>query len=67
MRVMKPLSWRMRVSLQIRAMRRDHRGVSAVEFALIVPLLILMYVGVAEMGNSAHSRAARGDYELDRG
>jgi Flp pilus assembly protein TadG len=51
MRVMKPLSWRMRVSLQIRAMRRDHRGVSAVEFALIVPLLILMYVGVAEMGN----------------
>jgi Flp pilus assembly protein TadG len=32
-------------------MCRDQRGVSAVEFALIVPVLILMYVGVAEMGN----------------
>ena len=39
------------MSLQIRAMCRDQRGVSAVEFALIVPVLILMYVGIAEMGN----------------
>ncbi len=30
---------------------RDRRGVSAVEFALIVPLLILLYVGIAEIGN----------------
>lgn len=30
---------------------RDRRGVSAVEFALIVPVLILMYVGIAEIGN----------------
>lgn len=51
MRVMRLLSWKMSASLQIRAMSRDQRGVSAVEFALIVPLLILMYVGVAEMGN----------------
>jgi Flp pilus assembly protein TadG len=29
----------------------DRRGVSAVEFALIVPLLILIYVGVAEINN----------------
>lgn len=28
---------------------RDHRGVSAVEFALIAPLLILMYCGMAEL------------------
>jgi Flp pilus assembly protein TadG len=31
---------------------RDRRGVSAVEFALIVPVLILMYVGIAEIGNA---------------
>jgi Flp pilus assembly protein TadG len=31
---------------------RDTRGMSAVEFALIVPVLILLYVGVAEMGNA---------------
>jgi len=48
---MKPLAWRMRVSLHIRTMCCDERGVSAIEFALIVPVLILMYVGIAEMGN----------------
>jgi Flp pilus assembly protein TadG len=34
--------------------RRAHdcRGVSAVEFALIAPLLLLLYVGVAELGNA---------------
>ena len=31
---------------------RDRRGVSAIEFALIAPLLILIYVGVAEIGNA---------------
>ncbi|MEX1060917.1 MAG: TadE/TadG family type IV pilus assembly protein, partial [Methyloceanibacter sp.] len=31
---------------------RDRRGVSAIEFAMIVPILILMYVGVAEIGNA---------------
>ncbi|MGH6833363.1 MAG: TadE/TadG family type IV pilus assembly protein [Methyloceanibacter sp.] len=31
---------------------RDRRGVSAVEFALILPLLILLYVGAAEIGNA---------------
>lgn len=31
---------------------RDRRGVSAVEFALIVPLVILLYVGIAEIGNA---------------
>ena len=51
MRVMRPLSWRMRVSLQIRAMCRDQRGVSAIEFGMLVPVLILMYVGIVEMGN----------------
>ena len=31
---------------------RDRRGVSAIEFALIAPILILLYVGVAEIGNA---------------
>jgi len=30
----------------------DRRGASALEFALIVPALIVIYVGVAEMGNA---------------
>lgn len=31
---------------------RDRRGVSAVEFAMVVPVLILMYVGIAEVGTA---------------
>lgn len=31
---------------------RDRRGVSAIEFAMIAPLFILIYVGVAEIGNA---------------
>jgi Flp pilus assembly protein TadG len=30
---------------------RDRRGVSAIEFAMIAPIMILMYVGTAEIGN----------------
>jgi Flp pilus assembly protein TadG len=30
---------------------RDRRGVSAVEFALIAPMLIVLYLGIAETGN----------------
>jgi Flp pilus assembly protein TadG len=30
---------------------RDRRGVSAVEFALIAPTLIVLYLGIAETGN----------------
>lgn len=30
--------------------RRDRKGVGAVEFALILPLLILLIVGIAQMG-----------------
>jgi Flp pilus assembly protein TadG len=33
-------------------MALDRRGVSAIEFAFIAPVLILMYVGAAEIGNA---------------
>ncbi len=32
------------------ALRRDTKGVGAIEFALILPLLILFIVGIAQMG-----------------
>ncbi len=32
-------------------MWRDKRGVSAIEFAMLVPIIILMYVGTVEIGN----------------
>jgi Flp pilus assembly protein TadG len=31
---------------------RDRRGVSAAEFAMIAPLLILLYIGIAEIGTA---------------
>lgn len=31
-------------------LRKDRRGVGAIEFALVLPLLILMIVGIAQMG-----------------
>lgn len=36
-------------------MRRDERGQSIVEFALIVPLLILMLVGVFDIGRMLYT------------
>jgi Flp pilus assembly protein TadG len=37
---------------RVRRLARDVRGVSALEFALIVPALILLYVGAVEIGNA---------------
>jgi Flp pilus assembly pilin Flp len=34
----------------LRRFRRDKKGIGAVEFALILPLLILFIVGIAQMG-----------------
>ncbi len=48
---MKPLSGRTRESLQNGGVWRDKRGVSAVEFALLAPIILLMYIGTAEIGN----------------
>lgn len=44
-----------------RRYRSDHRGVAAVEFALIVPVLLLLYLGTMEIssGVSLNKRVAR--------
>ena len=46
---MNPLFARMRKSLQNRAVWRDKRGVSAVEFGLLAPVILAMYVGTFEI------------------
>jgi len=37
----------------LRALSRDRRGVSAVEFALLMPILMLLYFGVVELTQGA--------------
>ena len=34
----------------VRRLRSDRRGASAIEFALVTPLLVLIIVGIAQMG-----------------
>ena len=41
----------MRVGIRIRRLGSDNRGVAALEFALIVPGLVLMIVGIAQLGS----------------
>jgi Flp pilus assembly protein TadG len=48
---MKPLSGRTRELLQKGRVWRCKRGVSAIEFALLAPIVLLMYVGTVEIGN----------------
>jgi len=36
------------LSRRISAFRRDHKGMSAVEFALLAPLMLIIYMGVVE-------------------
>lgn len=38
--------------LHIRRMLRDRRGVSAIEFAMVVPVLLVLYVGTVEIGSA---------------
>lgn len=49
------------IMLPWRRFRRDRRGVAAVEFALIVPLLLALYLGTMEVSNgvSLNKRVAR--------
>lgn len=45
----------MRLSLQ--AFRQARRGIAAVEFALLAPVLILLVLGIADLGLLIHERA----------
>ena len=40
-----------KVKFWLHALWRDQHGVSAVEFALLLPVLLLMYIGTVEIGN----------------
>jgi Flp pilus assembly protein TadG len=46
---MKPFRWR--IPLRFSCFARDRRGVSAVEFALVAPLLIALYLGCVEISD----------------
>lgn len=47
---MRTLAGQLRKSVQ-EGLWRDKRGVAALEFALIAPIVLFMYVGVVEVGN----------------
>lgn len=48
---MKSLAFLSVLSRSLSSLRRDQRGVSAVEFAMVLPLMVTMYIGVVEVAN----------------
>ena len=67
MRSMRPLQdWR-QAWRRGRDCMRDRRGVSAIEFAMIAPMLILIYVGMAETGNVLTVYRRTSTVAVDRG
>jgi Flp pilus assembly protein TadG len=55
---MKNFSFLSRLSLRITSLRRDQKGVSAVEFAMVLPLMVTLYLGAVEIsqGVSIHRK-----------
>jgi Flp pilus assembly protein TadG len=58
----------MLMSLSLTSMWRDRRGVAAIEFAFIAPIMVLMYFGLAELTTAlmaerraSHAASAVGD------
>jgi Flp pilus assembly protein TadG len=47
--VMKNFSFLTRLSHRITSLRRDQSGVSAVEFAMLLPLMVVLYLGAVEI------------------
>jgi Flp pilus assembly protein TadG len=45
-----------RIKLPVQALRHDRRAVAAAEFALIVPVLVTLLLGVFEIGNAVHQQ-----------
>jgi Flp pilus assembly protein TadG len=37
---------------RLRNLRRDHRGVAAVEFAIVLPFMLALYIGGVELGDA---------------
>ena len=46
---MKNLAFLTRLSRRAVSLRRDQRGVSAVEFAMLLPLMVTLYLGAVEI------------------
>lgn len=48
----------LKLALVAKTLRRDNRGVAAVEFAILSPIIIIMIIGVLESGRLLYTRSA---------
>lgn len=55
------IHWRSRLRAHLRRFARDNRGVTAVEFALILPLMVILYFGTTEL-TQAYLAKRRADH-----
>jgi Flp pilus assembly protein TadG len=49
---MKNIGFLTRLSGRIMSLRRDQRGVSAIEFAMVLPLMVTLYLGAVEVSQA---------------